>query len=84
MAELSAADRNIAALTRRLQELKGTRGTAYWQDPEVRTLQDRLRGEIGAYAAWGEDKLPMHQQARRAARYEAECAPLLWPGSDGE
>jgi hypothetical protein len=84
MSELSAEDREIAALADRLKELKTALGTAYWQDDEVRALQEKLRKHIGAYGAWGEVKLPMHQRARRAARYESEFAHLLWPGRGSE
>jgi hypothetical protein len=84
MSERSAADREIAALADRLKALKSALGAAYWQDQEVRTLQEKLRKQIGAYGAWGEDKLPMHQRARRAARYEREFAGLLWAGRDPE
>lgn len=80
MSEPSSADREIAALAARLNELKGKLGRDYWQNEEVRTLQENLRRQLGAYGAWGEDKLPMHQRARRAARYESELASLLWPG----
>lgn len=80
MAEPSSADREIAAVAARLKELKNALAAAYWQDDEVRALQEKLRKQIGAYGAWGEDKLPMHQRARRAARYESEFAHLLWPG----
>jgi hypothetical protein len=84
MSESSSADLEIAALAGRLNELKIALGAAYWQDDEVRALQERLRKQIGAYGAWGEDKLPMHQRARRAARYESEFAGLLWPGRGSE
>ncbi len=80
----SSADREIAAVADRLKELKSALGPAYWQNGEVRDLQGRLRKQIGAYGAWGEDKLPMHQRARRAARYESEFAALLWPGRDAD
>ena len=84
MSEPPAADREIAALAGRLKELKNALAAAYWQNDEVRTLQEKLRKQIGAYGTWGEDKLPIHQRARRAARYESEFAHLLWPGRDQE
>jgi hypothetical protein len=84
VSEPSSADREIAMLADRLEELKNALGAAYWQDDAVRVLREKLRGQIGAYGAWGEDKLPMHQRARRAARYESELAHLLWPGRDAD
>ena len=84
MPEPSSADREIVAVANRLKELKSVLGAAYWQNSEVRYLQKVLRKRIGAYGAWGEDKLPMHQRARRAARYESEFAALLWPGRDAD
>lgn len=84
MPEPSSADREIVAVAGRLKELKSVLGAAYWQNGEVRDLQEVLRKRIGAYGAWGEDKLPMHQRARRAARYESEFAALLWPGRDAD
>lgn len=80
----SSADDDIAALADRLRTLRAQLGTGYWQDAEVRELQAKLRKEIGSYAAWGEDKPPTHQRARKAARYESELAPLLWPGRGGD
>lgn len=77
---MASADEMIADLGRRLQVMRQQLGSAYWQDSEVAMLQDRLRHAIGAYASWSEDKLPLHQRARRAARYESEYAALLWPG----
>ena len=84
MSEPPAEDREIAAVAGRLKELKNALGTEYWQDDEVRALQEKLCKQIGAYGAWGEGKLPMHQRARRAARYESEFAGLLWPGRGSE
>ena len=84
MTEPSSADREIVTVTDRLKELKSALGRAYWQTGEVQDLQGRLRKQIGAYGAWGEDNLPMHQRARRAARYESEFAALLWPGRDAD
>lgn len=84
MPEPSSADREIVTVANRLKELRRVLGTAYWQNSEVRDLQEILRKQIGAYGAWGEDKLPMHQRARRAARYESEFAALLWPGRDAD
>lgn len=80
----SIADREIASLAERLKQLKNALGAAFWQNDEVRDLQQQLRKQIGAYGAWGEDKLPMHQRARKAARYESEFADLLWPGRDAD
>jgi hypothetical protein len=76
----SAADAQIEAAAARLRTLKAELGQAYWDNDEVRALQQQLRRQIGGYGAWGEDKLPMHQRARRAARLESELAALLWPG----
>ena len=84
MSEQPSADLEIAAVAGRLKELKNAQGAEYWQDDEVRALQEKLRKQIGAYGAWGEGKLPMHQRARRAARYESEFAGLLWPGRGSE
>lgn len=84
MPEPSSADREITAVAGRLKELKSALGAAYWRNGEVLELQHTLRQQIGAYGAWGEDKLPMHQRARRAARYESEFAALLWPGRDAD
>lgn len=78
----SSADRELVAVAGRLEELKAALGAAYWQDAAVQALQQRLRHLLGTYAAWADDKLPMHQRARRAARWESEVAPLLWPGRD--
>lgn len=73
-------DQTIAETQAKLRRLKGELGEAYWQNDEVITLQQSLRRLIGAYGAWGEDRLPMHQRARAAARLESESAELLWPG----
>ena len=78
----SSADREIIAVGTRLEEMKTTLGSDFWQNEEVRSLQQRLHHLIGTYAAWAEDKLPIHQRARRAARWESEFAHLLWPGRD--
>ncbi len=77
---MAAEDDRIRALSPRLRELQASLGDAYWQDPHVIDLQDPLRRTIGRYAAWSEDKGPMHQRARQAARFESELAFLLWPG----
>lgn len=79
---VAAADREILAVGARLAELKAALGAACWQDGEVQALQQQLRRLIGSYNAWTEDGLPMHQRARRAARWESEFAPLLWPGRE--
>jgi hypothetical protein len=84
MSQPSPADREIIAVADRLKQLKSALGVAYWQSDEVRDLRELLRKQIGAYGAWGEDKLPMHQRARKAARYESEFAGLLWPGRDAD
>ncbi len=73
-------DQTIAETQAKLRRLKGDLGEDYWQNDEVIALQQSLRRLIGAYGAWGEDKLPMHQRARAAARLESESAELLWPG----
>ena len=57
MSDPSSADREIAAVADRLKELKSALGATYWRDDEVRALQEKLRKQIGAYGAWGEDKL---------------------------
>jgi hypothetical protein len=80
MSDRSAADQEIAAIAHRLRQLKSELGTSYWDDPDARDLRNSLRTKIGLYGAWAEDKPPMHQRARIAARYEAELATLLWPG----
>ncbi|TVR98416.1 MAG: hypothetical protein EA406_06615 [Rhodospirillales bacterium] len=79
MSGASATDQDIRALAERLSDLRDALGNDYWQDRGVRTLQAELRGKIGTYAAWGPDKLPLHQRSRLAARYESELAHLLWP-----
>lgn len=73
-------DQTIAETQAELRRLKAELGEAYWQNGEVIALQQSLRRLIGAYGAWGEDRLPMHQRARAAARLESESAELLWPG----
>jgi glycerol-3-phosphate O-acyltransferase len=73
-------DRRIAEAVAELRRKKRELGEAYWQDGEVIALQQTLRRMIGEYGAWGENKLPMHQRARAAARFESESADLLWPG----
>jgi len=78
----SSADRELTAVAGRLEERKAALGADYWQDAEVQALQQRLRHLLGTYGAWADDKLPMHQRARRAARWESEVAHLLWPGRD--
>lgn len=77
---MSIADDEIAAAAGELDALRKALGSAYWTDAGVLALQARLKHLIGAYGAWGEDKMPMHQRSRRAARHESECAHLLWPG----
>lgn len=84
MSEPSSADREIAAVADRLRAMKSALGAAYWRNDEVRDLQETLRKRIGVFGAWGEDKLPMHQRARKAARYESEFAALLWQGRDAD
>jgi hypothetical protein len=73
-------DLEIAEAQGELRRLKEDLGEAYWQNEKVIALQQSLRRLIGEYGAWGEDKLPMHQRARAAARLESESADLLWPG----
>lgn len=80
MSEEQSDDRTIAETQAELRRLKADLGEAYWQNDEVIGLQQTLRRLIGAYGAWGEHKLPMHQRARAAARLEHESADLLWPG----
>lgn len=82
--EALSADAEIAGLADRLQALKQSLGAAYWQDADVQALQQRLRRQLSGYASWSEDKLPPHQRARRAAKLESQCAPLLWPGRADE
>lgn len=77
---MSNADDEIAATAGQLSELRKALGSAYWTDGRVLALQATLKRLIGAYGAWGEDKPPMHQRSRRAARHESEHAHLLWPG----
>ncbi len=77
---MSTTDAEIAATAAELSRLKAELGSAYWQDTRVKDLQNRLRGLIGRAGAWGEDRLPMHQRARQAARHEHAYARLLWPG----
>lgn len=73
-------DREIVAAGARLVELKAALDEDYWQNAEVQALQQQLRRLIGCYNAFAEDRLPMHQRARQAARFESEFAHLLWPG----
>lgn len=77
---MAESDDEIDRLAQALRSMKQDLGPGYWDDAEVRRLQGRLRAAIAAYAAWSEDKPPEHQRARRAARYESQCAALLWPG----
>lgn len=77
---MNADDSGIAATAEELRQLKAELGAAYWQDPRVIALQGRLRGLIGRAGAWGEERLPLHQRARAAARHEHAYARLLWPG----
>lgn len=75
----SEADREIRDLADRLAALQQGLGAAYWETAEVHALQATLQDRLGTYGAWSADKLPTHQRARAAARYESEFAPLLWP-----
>lgn len=74
------ADREIRELAGHLQTLKTALGPDYWDNDEVRALQQMLRRQLSGYNAWSEGRLPMHQRARRAARLESAYAHLLWPG----
>lgn len=80
MSGAGSEDQQIAETQVQLRRLKQDLGEAYWQNEEVSALQRELRRLIGAYGAWGQHKLPMHQRARAAARLESESADLLWPG----
>ena len=80
MSDGRSEDDRIAEAQGELRRLKQDLGEAYWQNEEVIALQQDLRRMIGAYGAWGEQKLPMNQRARVAARLESESAELLWPG----
>ena len=80
ISDASSADRQISELAGQLQSLKNALGSDYWENDEVQALQQMLRRLLGGYGAWSEEKLPMHQRARRAARLESEYAHLLWPG----
>lgn len=73
-------DRHIAEMAAELRTMKDRLGDDFWQNQEVYALQQDLRRAIGEYGAWGETRLPMHQRARAAARFESENADLLWPG----
>jgi hypothetical protein len=73
-------DAEISVVADRLQSLKDALGSEFWEDPEAKALQQDLRRRIGEYGAWGEDKLTLHQRARRAASLESRYAHLLWPG----
>ena len=79
MSEQAEADREIQNLAAKLEDLKAGLGENYWADAGVRDLQATLRNRLGRYGAWAEDKAPMHQRARLAARHEARLAHLLWP-----
>jgi hypothetical protein len=83
MSEETDEDRRIKATAAQLRSMKQVLGERYWQSEDVRALQQNLNRMIGAYGAWGETKLPMHQRARLAARHESENADLLWPGGAG-
>lgn len=78
--EKMGEDRRLADMAAQLRALKQALGGDYWQNEEVRDLQQVLRRAIGEYGAWSETRLPMHQRARVAARLESENADLLWPG----
>ena len=80
MADDSTADEGIMATAGRLEDLKKTLGPAYWSDVTVHELQGELRRQIGAYAAWGSDRPPLHRRARDVAKLEQQYARLLWPG----
>ncbi|MBL8658561.1 MAG: hypothetical protein JNM75_02260 [Rhodospirillales bacterium] len=80
MGEETAEDLRIGETAAQLRAMKQALGDSYWQDEEVHALQQTLRRLIGSYGAWGENRLPMHQRARAAARLESENADLLWPG----
>ena len=80
ISDASPAEREISELAGQLQSLKNALGSDYWENDEVRALQQKLRRQLSGYNAWSEDSLPMHQRARRAARLESAFAHLLWPG----
>lgn len=80
MSNGASDDEKIAGTQAELRRLKQELGDAYWQSDEVLVLQQTLRRLIGGYGSWGEQKLPMHQRARVAAKLESESADLLWPG----
>jgi len=80
MAERSEADDAILAIADDLTAMQERLGDAYWQDTEAHASREDLRRRIGQYNAWAEDRLPMHQRARKAAEYESRFAHLLWPG----
>lgn len=81
---MGEADAEIEDVAARLDRLKASLGGGYWQDATVCDLQKRLRHLVGTYAAWGEDKPPMHRRARQAAAYQSRFARLLWPGRDDD
>ena len=80
MTERSEADDAILAVADDLTAMKERLGDGYWRDAEAHASREQLRRQIGQYSAWAEDKLPMHQRARKAAEYENRFAHLLWPG----
>lgn len=80
----SSAEREISKLAGQLESLKNALGSEYWDNNEVRALQQELRRQLSGYNAWSEDGLPMHQRARRAARLESAYAHLLWPGRSNQ
>ncbi len=79
MSTEAEADKEIKELAAKLADLKAKLGEDYWADAGVRDLQAALRNRLGSYCAWANDKAPMHQRTRLAARHEASLAHLLWP-----
>ena len=75
---MTIAQQDARDLAARLAALKARLGDAYWEDAEVATHQDSLKGMIKALREAGGGQAEL----RRLARLEAEVAPLLWPGRD--
>ena len=73
---MTIAQQDARDLAARLAALKARLGDAYWEDAEVATHQDSLKGMIKALREAGGNQATL----RQLARLEADVAPLIWPG----
>jgi hypothetical protein len=74
------ADATIQRLAEELRVRKRQLGGSYWQDAEVVDLQEQLRHELARYPLAAAHGVAANERARRLARYQSECAVLIWPG----